>query len=98
MKPYAQYTKQERTAELAALREKLQEYAALHLSLNMARGKPSKAQLDMTSDLLTVLSGPSDCMDGGIDARWQVCPRQESSLRSSSARSRRRSSSAAMPA
>ncbi len=69
MKPYAQYTKQERAAELAALQEKLQEYAALHLNLNMARGKPSKAQLDMTSGLLTVLSDPADCMDGNIDAR-----------------------------
>lgn len=69
MKPYAQYTKQERAAELTSLREALQRYEALHLNLNMARGKPSKAQLDMTSGLLTVLSNPSDCMDGGIDAR-----------------------------
>lgn len=69
MKPYAQYTKQERAAELTSLREALQRYEALHLNLNMARGKPSKAQLDMTSGLLTVLSDPSDCMDGGIDAR-----------------------------
>ena len=69
MKPYAQYTTQERAAELAALREKLQKYEALHLNLNMARGKPSKAQLDMTSGLLTVLSDPADCVDEGIDAR-----------------------------
>ena len=69
MKSYAQYTKQERAAELTSLREALQHYEALHLNLNMARGKPSKAQLDMTSGLLTVLSDPSDCMDGGIDAR-----------------------------
>ena len=69
MKSYAQYTKQERAAELTSLREALQRYEALHLNLNMARGKPSKAQLDMTSGLLTVLSDPSDCMDGGIDAR-----------------------------
>ena len=44
MKPYAQYTKQERAAELTSLREALQRYEALHLNLNMARGKPSKAQ------------------------------------------------------
>ena len=53
MKPYAQYTKQERTEELTALRERLQSYQALKLNLNMARGKPSKAQLDLVSDLLT---------------------------------------------
>ncbi len=69
MKPYAQYTKQERTEELMALRERLQSYQALKLNLNMARGKPSKAQLDLVSDLLTVLTDPADCMDGGIDAR-----------------------------
>lgn len=69
MKPYAQYTKQERTEELTALRERLQSYQALKLNLNMARGKPSKAQLDLVSDLLTVLTDPADCMDGGIDAR-----------------------------
>ena len=40
MKPYAQYTKQERTEELTALRERLQSYQALKLNLNMARGKP----------------------------------------------------------
>ena len=69
MKPYAQYTKQERTEELTALRERLQSYQDLKLNLNMARGKPSKAQLDLVSDLLTVLTDPADCMDGGIDAR-----------------------------
>ena len=41
----------------------------LHLSLNMARGKPSKMQLDMVSDLLTVLTDPAGCVDGGVDAR-----------------------------
>jgi len=50
----------------------LAEYEALKakgLKLNMARGKPSKQQLDLVSDILTVLSDPADCMDGGIDAR-----------------------------
>ena len=39
------------------------------LKLNMARGKPSKQQLDLVSDILTVLSDPADCVDEGIDAR-----------------------------
>ncbi len=69
MKPYAQYSKAEREAELSALHEQLLKAESLHLNLNMARGKPSRQQLDMVSDLLTVLSDPADCFDGGIDVR-----------------------------
>lgn len=50
----------------------LAEYEAIKakgLKLNMARGKPSKQQLDLVSDILTVLSDPADCVDEGIDAR-----------------------------
>ena len=39
------------------------------LKLNMARGKPSKQQRDLVSDILTVLTDPADCVDEGIDAR-----------------------------
>ncbi len=39
------------------------------LNLNMARGKPSKAQLDLVSDILTVMSTVEDCFDGSIDSR-----------------------------
>lgn len=42
---------------------------AKNLKLNMARGKPSKAQLDAVSDILTVLTDPSECIVDGIDAR-----------------------------
>ena len=69
MKPYAQYSKAERETELSALHEQLLKAESLHLNLNMARGKPSKQQLDMVSDMLTVLTDPADCFDGGIDVR-----------------------------
>ena len=39
------------------------------LALNMARGKPGKAQLDLVSDILTVLTDPNECKDGGVEAR-----------------------------
>ena len=39
------------------------------LNLNMARGKPAKAQLDLVSDILTVMQTPEDCFDGTIDSR-----------------------------
>ena len=50
----------------------LQSYNAVKaqgLNLNMARGKPAKKQLDLVSDILTVLSTPEDCFDGDIDSR-----------------------------
>ena len=39
------------------------------LNLNMARGKPAKAQLDLVSDILTVMTTVEDCFDGTIDSR-----------------------------
>lgn len=40
-----------------------------NLKLNISRGKPSKMQLDLVSDILTVLTDPDDCQTDGIDAR-----------------------------
>ena len=69
MKLYRELSASERQAEYAALREKFDRYKALHLQLNMARGKPGKEQLDLVSGLLTVLSDPADCLDGALDVR-----------------------------
>ena len=44
-------------------------WKAKNLKLNMARGKPSSAQLDLVSDILTVLTDPADCKVDGMDAR-----------------------------
>ena len=69
MKKYSCMTHQE--LELAYNREK-EAYLACkskNLKLNMARGKPAKAQLDLVSDILTVMSTPEDCFDGDIDSR-----------------------------
>ena len=57
-----------RTALDAAAKEYMQ-LKALGLKLNMARGKPAKAQLDLSEDLLTAVSKKEDCFDGAIDAR-----------------------------
>ena len=39
------------------------------LNLNIARGKPSAAQLDLVMDMLTVVTGIDDCIVDGVDAR-----------------------------
>ena len=44
-------------------------WKAKGLKLNMARGKPSKQQLDMVSGLLTALTSAEECVDSGVDAR-----------------------------
>ncbi len=56
-------------AEYAAAKAHFEMCKSQHLNLNMARGKPAKAQLDAVSDILQVLTVPEDCFDGSIDTR-----------------------------
>ena len=53
------------------VRAKYEEFKAKNLSLNMARGKPSAEQLDLTEGLLTAVKTSKDCFDGqsGDDCR-----------------------------
>lgn len=69
MEPYAQLSPAQRRTEYDALMARYRAYQAQKLSLNMARGKPGRAQLDMVSDLLTALTDPVDCFDEGTDVR-----------------------------
>ena len=69
MKSYATMTPAELQAEYAAVKDSYEAQKALGLKLNMARGKPGKAQLDLVSDMLTVLTDPADCQVDGMDAR-----------------------------
>lgn len=69
MKAYSELTLQERRDELAKLQKIYQDFHSRGLNLNMARGKPGKDQLDLVSDLLTVVSSADDCVDDGIDVR-----------------------------
>jgi DNA-binding transcriptional MocR family regulator len=50
------------------LRERYDAFAKRGLKLNLTRGKPSSAQLDLSNELLN-LPGRSDHMSGGIDCR-----------------------------
>ena len=59
--------------ELASLKEQLtavyKEYQGKNLSLNMARGKPSPDQLDLSLPMLDVLNSKSDFMTADGDVR-----------------------------
>lgn len=69
MKPYQLMTKEERKSEYDALMSEYERFKTQRLSLNMARGKPGREQLDLVSDILTVLDKADDCVDEGVDVR-----------------------------
>ena len=69
MKAYAHLTSEERRAEYEALCQKYESYKSKNLSLNMARGKPGKEQLDLVSDMLGILSDLDSFTVDGIEAR-----------------------------
>ena len=66
---YQDLTPAQLREEYAAVKAQFDALKAKNLKLNMARGKPGKEQLDLVSDILTVLSKPEDCVSDGIDAR-----------------------------
>ncbi len=69
MTPYSCMTTAELEREYQSVLAQYKNIKAQGLNLNMARGKPAKAQLDLVSDILTTLQNPEDCFDGDIDSR-----------------------------
>ena len=69
MKKYADMTMQERQEEYQKVLTAYEAQKALGLKLNMARGKPGKAQLDMVSDIFSVLTPEDEYICDGIDVR-----------------------------
>ena len=67
--PYSCMTPEQLEAAYSAELAHYEACKAKKLNLNMARGKPAKAQLDLVSDILNVLQTPEDCFDGDIDSR-----------------------------
>ncbi len=55
--------------EYAAACNEFEGWKTLGLKLNMARGKPAKLQLDLVSDIMTVLTDADDCLIDGVDSR-----------------------------
>ncbi len=70
MKSYAEMTKEELLQEKAALEAQYESICALGLKLDMSRGKPAKAQLDLTQPMLDVLDSSSVLeSENGLDLR-----------------------------
>ena len=66
---YQNMTPAQLQAEHDAVAKKFEELKAKGLKLDMSRGKPGKAQLDLVSDILTILSKPEECVVDGLDVR-----------------------------
>ena len=66
---YQSMTPAQLQAEREVVAKKFEELKAKGLKLDMSRGKPGKAQLDLVSDILTVLNSPDQCVVDGMDVR-----------------------------
>jgi len=69
MTAYPQMTVEQRRAEYAGLEKEYEKLKSLGLKLNMARGKPGKAQLDLVSDIFALMQKEEDFISDGIDVR-----------------------------
>ena len=69
MTAYSKMTAEERRAEYARVTAEYEDLKARGLKLNMARGKPGKAQLDLVSDIFDLMNKPEDYVSDGIDVR-----------------------------
>ena len=66
---YSKLSKEALAQERQRVQAEFETLKGRGLKLDMSRGKPGKAQLDMVSDILTVLTDPDDCRDGALDVR-----------------------------
>ena len=69
MMKYTEMTARQRQAEYDAVLTDYEKQKALGLKLNMARGKPSRQQLDMVTEMSGILVKPEDFISDGIDSR-----------------------------
>ncbi len=74
MKPYVEMTKEELELQRKELAEQYKEMQERDLRLDMSRGKPSLAQLDLSMGMMDVLSSKDDLTcDDGTDCRNYGC-------------------------
>ena len=66
---YREMTAEQRKTEFEKVSAEFEAWKAKGLKLNMARGRPGKEQLDLVSDILSVMTDPADCVDGDVNVR-----------------------------
>ena len=70
MKKYTEMNHEELLALKKELDKQYEEIKAQGLALDMSRGKPSNAQLDLSMEMMDVLNGDSDLKcETGVDCR-----------------------------
>lgn len=69
MVKYSERTNAALEQEYQLVKAHFDECLAQNLKLNMARGKPSKLQLDAVSDILQTVQTAEDCIVDGVDTR-----------------------------
>lgn len=70
VKAFSAMTKEELQGVYAAEQAKLDEWSERGLTLDLTRGKPNQAQLDLSSDMLSIISDRGDCFSAsGLDCR-----------------------------
>lgn len=69
MKAYTDMTVAELAAEKSKLEEEFEVVKAKKLSLDMSRGKPGADQLDISMDMMDVLSSKTNLVSDGVDCR-----------------------------
>ena len=70
MNKYENCSAEELSLELSCIREKLEAFSRMGLSLDLTRGKPGNDQLAISEEMLGVISCGEDCISkNGIDCR-----------------------------
>ncbi len=69
MSTYEKMGRAELERELSVVQRAFADVKKKGLKLDMSRGKPGRAQLDLASGILTALRSPEDCQIDGLDAR-----------------------------
>ncbi len=69
MATYSCRSREELRMEFKKLLARYEELKKENLKLDMTRGKPSRQQLDLHTELLTILKTPEDCEVDGFDCR-----------------------------